>query len=523
MRMLPSRYMQPQPASVKRNAAALKHISAPLKGLSLSSKLVTGDPLTAVVLDNWVVEENQIKARAGTQLRYTHAAGNPVETLVPYYGEPNKLAVATAGEMRLLDNTLVQGGFTSNDWSWTSFSNLSATDYTIMVNGHDGVWSWDGTTMVKEAVTAPATETWIVPDQFNIVLSHMNRLWFADTSNLAIYYLPIQTKSGEVALLPLNAIFKRGGTIRAMYTWTTEGGTNLNDQLAIFTSNGELAIYGGVDPTSPTDFTLQGVFRFDAPMSKHSVVNYGGDLYVLISTGLVPMSTMMRAESEQLAQADRNIFSNFVAASLAHRGAPGWQVLLNPTSGRMICNLPQGGINTYSQMVRFMPNPIWATWSALPSRCWAWLDARLYFGSDDGKVYETHADFQSDNGQPIKVDVMPAWSNYGTPATKHFKMVTPYLQTDGSPKPMLDMKVDYDMTAPANQPDVPVSGIPGADWDTATWDVDSWGGTIQSRNNWTGVGRMGRVGAPRLTLLVLNYSVSLAGWDVLYEKGSIFG
>jgi hypothetical protein len=511
-----------KPAQVKRQVANLKHISAPLKGLSLSSKLIQGDPLTAIVLDNFVIEENQIRCRAGTVLRHADLAAKPIETMVPYYGFPSKMAAATNGTLILLDGTLVHSGFTANDWSWTSFSNLSSIDYTVMVNGHDGVWSWDGTTMVKETVTAPATETWITPDQFNIVMAYQNRLWFADTSNLAVYYLPIQTKAGAVALLPLNAVFKRGGTIRAMYTWTTEGGENLNDQLAIFSSNGELALYGGVDPTNPADFGLQGVFRFDAPMSKHSVVNYGGELYVLISTGLVPMSTLMRAESEQLGQADRNVYSDFYGTALRHRDSPGWQVIHNPSSGRLICNTPQGGINTYRQEVRFMPSAIWATWSALPSRCWGWMDARMFFGSDDGKIYEIHPSFLNDDGQPIKVDVMMTWSNYGTPASKHFKMVLPYTQSDGTPQPFVDLKVDYDMTEPSNQPDVTLSSE-GAPWVTSSWDTADWAGALVSHNNWTGVGVLGRVGAPRFTARVLNCQLALTGFDVLYESGSIFG
>lgn len=611
MRMLPSRYMQPRPAKVKRQAASVRHISAPLKGLSLSSKLVPGDPLTATVLDNWVIEENQVKARPGTLLRLTHGTA-PMETLVPFYGAPSKMSAATAGEIVLLDGTVVHSGFAGNDWSWTAFSNLSATDYTVMVNGLDGVWSWDGGavappfpvavvslsntnpatvqvapadignfangmvvmiagavgagmtvanglhyitsvgvpantftlvgvdtsggaapqtvgvtasppgSMQKEIVTAPPTDPWVVPDQFNIVLAHMNRLWFADSSNLAVYYLDIQQKSGVVKVLPLNALFKRGGNIRAMYTWTTEGAVNLNDQLCIFSSNGELVIYSGVDPGPSGDFELSGIFRFDTPMSKHSVVNYGGELYVLISTGLVPLSTLMRAEAEQLGQSDRNVFSKFFNASLNNRDRPGWQAILNPSSGRLIANMPQGGTNNYSQMVRFMPNPIWASWSALSSRCWGWVDNRLYFGSDNGRVYEMHPNFLNDNGQPIKVDVQAAWSNYGTPAAKHFKMILPYLQSDGTPRPFVDIKVDYDMSAPSNQPDVTFADT-GATWDLATWDVDFWAGAVGSKNNWSGVGDIGRVGAPRLTALILDCQFSLTGWDVLFEGGSVFG
>ena len=524
MRMMPSRYAQPKPLQVKRQVANVKHISAPLKGLSLTSKIGQGDPLTATVLDNFVIEENAIRCRAGTQL--THAfANHPIETLLPYYGAPNKLAAATNGEVRLFDGTLVKAGFTGNDWSWTSFSNLSSIDYTVAVNGINGVWSWDGgsvvgTSMVKEVVTAPATDPWVVPDQFNIVLAHMNRLWFADKSNLAVYYLPIQQKSGAVAILPLNAYFRRGGTIAAMYTWTLDSGVNSNDQLVIFSTNGECVIYTGVDPA--TDFSIAGIFRFDAPMSKQSVANYGGELYVLISTGVVPMSTLMRAESETLGVSDQSVFSNFFAASQRHSDNPGWGLIVNPSSGRLIANIPQGGVNKYSQMVRFMPSAIWSSWSALPSRCWGWVNDRLYFGSDDGKVYEINPSFLNDNGQPIKIDVQMAWTNFGTPASKQFKMVLPYIQSDGTPHPYVDLKVDYDTSAPTNQPDV-TEALDGSFWDVADWDTATWAGAVRVQSNWSGVAAIGRVGAPRLTALVLNAEFVLTGWDVLYESGSVFG
>lgn len=621
MRMMPSRYVQPKPAKVKPRVAEIKHISAPLKGLSLSSKLVQGDALTASVLDNFVVEENQISCRPGTVRVHADAVSSPVEHLVPFYGAPNKLAGALGGKLVEIDGTLVQSGFASNDWSWTAFSNLSSQDYTVMVNGQDGVWSWDGNAVVnpgplpvtsisntnpavvtvsvaniskfanghvveiafsgappagfapavgrhyissvntppntfvlagvdtsaggapatvgitadppgsmhKEIVTAPPTDTWVNTEQLNIVVVHMNRLFFADSANLAFYYLPLQQKGGQLKVFPLNAIFKRGGTIRAMATWTTDGAVNLNDQLCLFSSNGELAIYGGIDPD--TDFELSGLFRFDAPMSKHSVINYGGELYALISTGLVPMSTLMRAESEQLGQSDRNVFSNFYNSSQRQRDHGGWSVLVNPSSGRVICNLPQGG-NDYSQMVRFMPNPIWASWSALKSRCWGWVDNRLFFGRDDGTIYEMSPDLLNDDGQPIRVDVQAAWSSYGTPAIKQFKMVMPYIQSDGHPQPFVDIKVDYDTSVPTNQPDVTFADV-GATWDLAAWAIEGdppghpvgafWAQGVSSRNNWSGVGVIGRVAGPRLVALVRDCKFSLTGWDVLFESGAAIG
>jgi len=521
MRMLPSRYLNPRPSLAKRSRASVGHVSAPLKGLSLSSKLIPGDPLTATILDNWVIVENAIVARPGTLLQYTDPAGQAIESFVPFYGNPNKLAYASAGKLVLTNGSVLHTGFLGNDWSWSSFSNLGTAAFTVMVNGIDGVWSWDGAAAVThETVTAPATATWVAPAQFNVVISHMNRLWFADSSNLAVYYLPVQQKSGEVKVLPLNAVFRRGGHVVALATWTLDGGAGMDDHLVIFSSNGECVVYTGLDPDS--DFQLVGIYRFDSPMSKHCVVNYGGELYVLISTGLVPMSTLMRAESEQLGISDRNVFSAFNAVAQSYRAFAGWSAMADPSSGRIICNLPKGGTNAYGQMVRFMPNPVWASWSKVPSRCWGWVDNRLYFGTDDGRIMQMDPSYLSDNGSAIRVDVQPAWSTFKSVAIKQFKMVLPYLQSDGVPAPYVDIRVDYDMSDPLNQPDVTL-GAPGATWDVATWDVDGWAQDVTTKNNWSGVSAIGRVGAPRLVALISNCKFSLTGWDVLFEQGAALG
>jgi hypothetical protein len=101
-------------------------------------------------------------------------------------------------------------------------------------------------------------------------------------------------------------------------------------------------------------------------------------------------------------------------------------------------------------------------------------------------------------------------------------MVLPYTITDGVSKPYVDFRVDYDERAPINQPDVTFGAI-AAMWDTAMWDVDYWSIPNAVKNNWSGVAAIGRVGAPRLTVLIVNCKYSITGWDVLYESGSVFG
>lgn len=615
MRMMPTRYVDPKPARAKPLAPQIAHISAPLKGLNLSSKLTTGDPLTAPILTNFVIEDDRITMRSGTQKLATMAGTPAIETLVPWYGPTPKMLAAGGGNLfNAATGASIRAGFTGNDWSWTSFANLGQQKFTVMCNGRDGVWSWDGSLVpgsdpgavtvtslsnsnpakctvaladivkfqngmtvviagatgtgmtvangahaianvsgttfelvgvntssgsapqttgvtadppapqpiTKETVTAPPTETWINPDRMNIVLAHMNRLWFADTDNLAVYYLPLQAKSGALSVLPLNALFRRGGTIRAMYSWTRDGGVGLDDQLVIFSSNGECVIYRGVNPDAEwqtQDFQLVGIFRFDAPMSKHAIVNYGGDLYVLISTGLVPMSTLLQSESEQLGQIDRAVISLFLAESIKYRDRQGWAAFINPSSNRVFCNIPQGHANGYMQMVRHMPRPVWSQFQDVPARCWGWIDPYVYLGDDSGNVFRMHPEFRSDDGKAIRIDVQPSWSAFRTAGIKHFKMVKIYTISDGIVRPFVDVKTDYDLTPPEMQPDVSTGTI-GATWDLADWDSSYWASGPMPASLWNGVGRLGRVGAPRFTASIKDCQFSITGIDVLFEVGA---
>ena len=193
-------------------------------------------------------------------------------------------------------------------------------------------------------------------------------------------------------------------------------------------------------------------------------------------------------------------------------------MLLDHHRGVLICNLPEGGASV-RQMVRFMPNQIWASWSGLKARCWTWLEDDLYFATDVGTMYRFARGLQSDDGQPILADVQFAWSGYKTPAIKHFKMILPYMITDGTPKPFIDIKVDYDSSPPLNWPDISFADQ-GADWDLATWNEDYWAMLPRQRGSWQGVGKLGRVGAPRIRVSVLNCSFALAAVDVIYETGA---
>ena len=172
-------------------------------------------------------------------------------------------------------------------------------------------------------------------------------------------------------------------------------------------------------------------------------------------------------------------------------------------------------------MIRHMPNPIWSAFDGVPARCWGWIEPFVYFGDDEGNVYEMHPTYLNDDGKPINVDVQTAWNLFKTTSAKQFKMVRPHITSDGAVRPYSDFRIDYDYSEPKNQPDV-TEATPGAEWDVATWDVDYWAATERTVNNWSGIATgMGVVGAARLKARILNCSFAISGWDVIFEKGNV--
>jgi hypothetical protein len=634
MRGVATRYAtKQQPATIKKVRSKVVHVSPPALGMSFLAKSADVDAKYASVITNLYVDDDRVSIRAGYRKIAQTDDGNPVEALIPWYGLPEKLIAASGGHLYdATTGTEVSTAYTSADWHWTAFSNLGEAEYTVMVNGADGVVAWDGSfvpggaeytvtkitggpgsvgppvvpaanpamcyvsssdithfhdgmtviisgadanhaaangshritqvnnppnafslvgvnltgapgdqttgtmkvtlqgSFEKMAITPPAGNTWLNPNQFHIVVAHQNRLWFADETNLAAYYLPIQQKDGVLAVLPMTAIFKRGGTIKAMATWTVDSGTGLDDNLVVFTTNGECAIYKGVDPGS--DMILVGVYRSDPPMSKHCTINYGGDLYVLLPTGVTPMTSMIKAGREGLDSVDKSMIQYFLRHSIMARDQPGWSLFLNPSTGRLFCNLPLGG-GVVHQAIRHMPKAVWSTFDNVNALCWGWINPYVYFGDSKGNIYQMHPDYTSDDGKPIKVDVLMAWNQFKTPALKHFKMILPYIVTDGNPRPYVEVKVDYDISDATNWPEISDTSEGGAEWDVALWDYPDqdpplpvgalWVGGNRNYGNWTGVGGLGRVGAVRLTAHVSNCSFAVTGFDVLYEEGSVFG
>ena len=148
-----------EPAIAKKVRSKVSHIGPPAKGMSFLSRTGETDAQFAGVLTNFYVDDDRISCRAGHKKVATCPGAQPVEHLIPYYGEPERLVAAT--NLTLCDaetGAVLRSGFTSNNWHWTSFSNLGDTEYTVMCNGADGVYAWDGNTVAANPTPVAITK-----------------------------------------------------------------------------------------------------------------------------------------------------------------------------------------------------------------------------------------------------------------------------------------------------------------------------------------------------------------------------
>ena len=145
-------------------------------------------------------------------------------------------------------------------------------------------------------------------------------------------------------------------------------------------------------------------------------------------------------------------------------------------------------------MVRHMPRPVWSEWADVPARCWNWIDPYVYFGDDNGNVYEMHPQLSHDDGQPIRATCRWPGRSSRRPAVKQFKMIQVFMITDGT-RGRYRRQDQFRLHAGRNQPDVSFAQ-PGAVWDIADLERQTTGPPARPERLWHGVSALG-TSAPR--------------------------
>jgi hypothetical protein len=413
-------------------------------------------------------------------------------------------------------NTVTVAGAVPAQFNGTfriTVTNATTFTYT-MATAPSGDASTVGTYSIKYFVTGANT------DRFATVNLFKERLYFVEENSLSFWYLPVDSINGAVSEFPLGGIFKRGGYLQAMGTWTIDAGYGVDDLAAFITSNGEVAVYKGSDPSDPNNWSLIGLWNVGQTFTRKCVFKFGGDMLLLTEDGLVPLSAGLQSTrlDPRVNLTDKIFFAISQAAS-AYGNNYGWQMNYFAKNNMLILNVPVTGGS--EQYVMHNITKSWARFTNINANCWELSNDNMYFGGNGfvGKFYDTYADA----GTNIRAFTQQAYSYFDRRGQlKRFTLVRPILQTDnGIPNVLCGISVDFDTIDLTTQ----ISFNPVIDpiglWDIDVWDNANYGGGLITTRIWQGVTGLGYAGSISMNVVSQGIEFHWASTDYVMEQGGV--
>lgn len=433
-------------------------------------------------------------------------------TAVPLLGGTGTLGKATiivaGGVVTSVAVTTAGSGYVVGDVLTASNTNLggSGAGFSIPV-AQVGGWS----VMVISGVGLTVS---------NLITSTVfkQRVWYIENNSMNVWYAGILSFQGVLTQLPLGQIFKKGGTLMQMATWTIDNVSGIDDYAVFITTEGEVAIYQGYDPAQVSTWSLVGVFNIGRPIGRRCYTKYAADIIVITADGATPLSKAMltdRTQSDaQLTDKIANAINTDVGSFNANFG---WGVIDYPLGNKLIINVPDQLNTIMHQWVMNSVAKSWWRFDAWNANCWELQQDALYYG---GKTKVFLADVgTNDAGSAITVDCKPAFSYFNLPGKlKNFLMARAIFQASANIAPVITLNVDFnDVINPA--PPFISGGL--APWDTSPWDVTPWGDSSPSISlkNWQGVVGLGYAASGRISQQVKGVIAQWYSTDYLYEEG----
>jgi hypothetical protein len=501
--------------------ADISHWGAPTGGLNSVDNVAAMAPTDAVRLDNVVCETTYLRLRRGSTLYANISRPGPVRSLMVWGGPTTqKLLAASGGTVAdiSIPATPVSLGdaFTSDIWQSTNFATPGG-QFLVAVNGTAQQWTYDGTTFAAAANTfGPGAPT---SSKFACVAAYQQRLYFAASDSLWLYYLPVNVLQGALHAIDLGSFLAFGGAIADIGTWTRDnayGGSD--DLLVIVTTHGEALVYQGIDPDTAGGFVLAGRFVIGEPVGGHrALCRLGPDMMLICQDGFQAMANYLAlGESKALTSALSRKIGNAVSQAVkANKPGFGWEAILHSANNIMIVNIPQAGGGFYQYVVNTITGA-WSRFVGLNAQCWAIFAGKLFFGDLAGDVVQ--ADFGNDDqGVPIAYDIVTSFQVLGQNAhQKRATMCRPYLIATGSPNPTMDVNVDFNISPVTSAVTTTSSG---ALWNQAKWNEANWSSEPAPQSQWFSVDGIGTTFAIRMSGVAQSATLQILAWDLAFETG----
>ncbi len=549
-----------QPAArVKPRTAKIATFPAPVSGWIANQNLQTpgarmpdgSSIMGASMLENWFPIATGIRMRGGSETFATVGEGDETVTSLFVYvnGNNQKLFAATPTSLYditqgFADNILVTeaseelvddegniliaiaetlpallDGFTGGEWSVVQFATPGGV-FLRAVNGEDTPLVYDGT----DWDTDPAI-TDVDPTTLSYVFVYKRRLFFIQKDSLNAYYLPVDSIGGDVVELPLGGVFTRGGSLLFGSSWSLDSGGGLSEQCVFVTTEGEVAVFQGDDPSVAASWSKVGVYRIGKPLGPKGWIRAGGDLGIATDIGLIPLSQAVQRDYAALSPSaiSYRVETKWNEA-VAQRQNENWHCEVWPSKQMVVVALPTTTDTSPQMMVANARTGAWALFTGWDARCVQLFGDRLFYGSTNGKVIEAETT-GADRGEVYTANYVPLFDPLKTSASLKVGMsARATLMSPLKVLPKLSLQSDFTIRLPPPPDDIVKPA--GSVWGVGVWGTSLWGSVAQRKTfqEWRSVNGSGYALAPAVQVSSGSISapeVELVSVDLTYDLADI--
>ncbi len=504
--------------------SAVQSYPPPVGGWNARDALADMSPVDAVALENWFPYSSYVEIRGGYADHAT-AMGEAGKTLAVYNGidGTNEMFCFTDAATYDVTSAGAVGASvlsrTDGRHVWVNFGD-GTNQYLIAVNGVDKPAYYNGTTWVAvDGVSTPAL-TGLTTTKITSVEVFKGRLIFLEDDTLSFWYLAANAAGGALTEFPLDSFCKKGGYLLAVATWTVDAGSGPDDRCVFITSEGEIIVYAGTDPSSANSWALIGVYSVGSPIGRRCVDRYGADLLLIIESGVFPLTAVLQSAAVDPEDAlSYKIEPEFVTAARSYQSNYGWRIFTYPGRSAMFVNIPKAVGGEHEQYVMNTVTSAWCKFLEWDAEDFAILNEELYY-TTSSKVVKAWTG-QIDGTDNIVAYGKTAFSYFKSPGVqKHVNMFRPVLAVNGTLEFLIDVDVDFqdgEITGTATY-----STTTGAKWDEDKWDEGYWAAGLEIIKEWGAPAEWeGYAISGKLKIQTNSLKVQWMANDYVYERGGV--
>jgi len=462
---------QPLRTTQRQQISTIKSYPAPVGGLNARDSITEMAPTDATDLDNFFPRTTWVEIRGGYADHATGMTGNCKSILV-YNGMngTNKMFGTTSSGIYDISSAGAVGASvlarTNGKHQWTMFGD-GTSNWLIACNGVDKPAYYDGATWTAvdgastPALTGVTSSTLVQP------LIFKGRLMFIQVNTMYFWYLASGVAGGALTEFDLSGEFKHGGYLQSIGSWTRDAGDGQDDIFVAISSEGEIVCYQGNNPSSATTWAKIGTFYVGRPLGRRCMVQYGGDLLLILESGVYGLSDALQSaiidHKEAISYKIENAFLNVARTS---GSVFGWESIVYPAYGALIVNAPISEDGEHQQFVMNTINKSWCRFTDWDAETFGLFNNELYFavGTKVVKAWTGAVD----GTDAIIAYGKQAFQDFGSPGVqKEFQMFRPVLAVNGPLTFLTGVDIDY--------ADNPINGTAfysvqsGGQWDVSNW------------------------------------------------------